>query len=244
MIDSLKITWMGGFMRLPFDYVTFSVVGLSAISLSTVFLQFAYFPVNADAFYPLRMNLTDIGGKQAGSASYASQSGGMAEDLATLGNADAPLIETPEFGLPERKFETGAFAAEFGDGGQIGTDSRITRSLGNVLAVNYDLSSQAGTSDGLSVQSSGSLAGTIDVRKRIRVGKAVPTRIDVKVGSGTNIYVNAAQLSLLLETQGKALQATSGADLEGFVSLDDLRSHGFKVRYDAVGDALVVDGDV
>jgi len=113
----------------------------------------------------------------------------------------------------------------------------------NFLAVKYDLGTATGTTSAMPVKSPGMLAGTIDIRKKIRVGETATTNIDVKLGSGANIYVNAAQLSSILEAQGKVLTAGSGAGLDGFVSLDDLRSKGFNVRYDAAGDALIVDGE-
>ncbi|MDZ4307006.1 hypothetical protein [Allopontixanthobacter sp.] len=136
-----------------------------------------------------------------------------------------------------------SFAASFRNIGLTAPQPRGPRSLGDVLPVQYDLGTQTGSSAAMAVQSTRALAGTIDVRKQIRVGKAAAAPIDMKVGSGANLYVNVAQLSSMLKTQGKVLEAPSGSDPDGFVSLDSLRNSGFKVRYDAAGDAIVIDGD-
>ncbi len=93
------------------------------------------------------------------------------------------------------------------------------------------------------MQSRGALSGTLDVQKPVQVGAAPPARIDVKIGSGANIYLNGAQLAALLSAQGRRLKSTAPIGKDGFVSLDDLRSSGLKIRYDAAKDSLVVDGE-
>lgn len=231
-------------MRLTFDYVTFSVIGLSAVFLSPILLQFSQAAIGSQTIYPVRLTLPGLSLAGVVTGPGSSDLIDPAQGSAVNADPDMAEIAPPSAAISAKPTRGGAFATSFGSYGPAASPARDPRSFGNVLAVHYDLGAHAGSAEGMSVQSPDALAGTIDVRKRIRVGKAAPTRIDVKVGSGANIYVNAAQLSSILETQGKVLKASSSAALDGFVSLDDLRSYGFKVRYDAVGDALVVDGDV
>lgn len=237
-------------MRITFDFFTFSIIGISAISLSPVLLQLHHAKDSTANFYPVRFDLSEISPMQTTSASRDIQIGDRAEASDVVGNLGSATVESSLERHAASQMGPAMAASPFQDdrpntAGTKGVQSPgESRGSGILLAVQFDLGAQAGSSAGVAIKPSRMLAGTIDVRKKIRVGKAAATKIDVKLGSGANIYVNAAQLSSILETQGKALQATSEAELDGFVSLDDLRSRGFKVRYDATGDALIVDGDV
>ncbi len=121
--------------------------------------------------------------------------------------------------------------------------SATMRPLGVELAVDYDMGAAAAGRGAVAVQPAKALAGTIDVRKPIRIGGGAPGKIDVKIGSGANIYLNGGQLASLYAAQGRAIKPPAGIDGDGFVSLSELRGAGLKIRYDATGDALVIDGD-
>lgn len=237
-------------MRITFEFFTVSIIGISAISLSPVLLQLHNAPDSTAAFYPVRFNLSEISAQQAFSASLDTQIRNRAESSKVIEKLGSVTSESSLERHAATQMESALAASPFqvvksGGAGPKGTQpSGESQKSGNLLAVQFDLGAQAHSSAGAAIKPSRMLAGTIDVRKKIRVGKAAATKIDVKLGSGANIYVNAAQLSSILDTQGKALQLASEAELDGFVSLDDLRSRGFKVRYDATGDALIVDGDV
>lgn len=237
-------------MRINFDFFTFSIIGISALSLSPVLLQLHQGADSAAAFYPVRFDLSQIPPRQKVSAGRQTHIVSPAQ----AGQDAGPPGSAPGESSLERhaasQMGPSIAASPFQDdrpgtaGPRVLQSPGESRKSGNLLAVQFDLGAQAEPSAGVAIKPSSMLAGTIDVRKKIRVGKAAATNIDVKLGSGANIYVNAAQLSTILETQGKALQPGSEAELDGFVSLDDLRNRGFKVRYDATGDALIVDGDV
>lgn len=231
-------------MRLAFDNAILSAIGLSALCLVPISLQFVRMSAGSEGIYPIRMKLPQISLAGANSGEIASGSNNPAAESGKFSGSDAVQIEAAPEERPTVQKENGKFAAAFQDLGQTKSATRDARAFGNMLAIEYDLTALAGSSDGMHLQSSKALAGTMDVRKRIKVGKADPTRIDVKVGNGANIYLNAAQLSSMLQAQGKTLKATSATNPDGFVSLDDLRDNGFKVRYDATGDALIVDSDV
>ena len=234
-------------MRINFDFFTFSIIGISALSLSPVLLQLHQGADSAAAFYPVRFDLSQIPPRPTVSASRETPIGDPAEAGHSVEHPGSATNESSRHAAIQMGPTMAASPFQDDRPGTAGPralqSSGESRKSGNLLAVQFDLGAQAEASAGV-VKPSSMLAGTIDVRKKIRVGKAAATNIDVKLGSGANIYVNAAQLSTILETQGKALQPGSEAELDGFVSLDDLRNRGFKVRYDATGDALIVDGDV
>lgn len=237
-------------MRINFDFFTFSIIGISAISLSPALLQLHQEPDGTAAFYSVRIDLSEISPRQTVFANRETHIGNPAEAGDGVEHLGSVTGESSLERHSASQMGPAKAASPFEDHSSVAVGPKGVRSSGegretaNLLAVQFDLGAQAESTSGVAIKPSRMLAGTIDVRKKIRVGKAAATNIDVKLGSGANIYVNAAQLSSILETQGKALQPTSEEGLDGFVSLDDLRNRGFKVRYDATGDALIVDGDV
>ena len=237
-------------MRIALDYITFSVIGLSAAFLGPALLEYSRVSSNSEAVYPIRMRMPGFSLVRINSAMVGANSSERVAKVSAVENSDLARVEAADQIRPPIQLPVGSFAASFGKIDPAPAARHGPRSFGSLLAVDYDLGAHIGSSAGMAVQSSKALAGTLDVRKRIRVGKAALAPIDVKVGSGANIYVNVAQLSSMLQTQGKVLKASTSADrdgrtdLDGFVSLDELRNNGFKVRYDATGDALVVESDV
>jgi hypothetical protein len=234
---------LGGFMRLTIDYVTFSLIGLSTLCLSPIVLNLSELSIGSPAVYPIRLDLTRIPLARHNAVRATTYLADLVGEQPQNEGFDPPKFQLTFDRFPGKQMSAGTFDSSFPDIGSAEPVSPRPRAIGDLLAVQYDLGAHVSASAGMPVESSQALSGTIDVRKRIRVGKAEPTRIDVKVGSGANIYVNVAQLNSILEAQGKVLKAATAADYNGFVSLSDLRSNGFKVRYDAVGDALVVDSE-
>lgn len=232
----------------------------------------AGWPLQNNAAYPVRFALPHTGQliSLADAARFQTR-GAPAADVVLEGGADAGAmaddakpsitgILSPADALLRRDNEPASTQPGIragGTGGPGNTGKANPQRLGDVMPVEYDIGTAIRAGGGLgtgtgaggggagniTVQSARALAGTLDVRKPIRIGQGAPGRIDVKIGSGANIYLNGAQLASLMEAQGKALKVPAGMDENGFVSVDDLRSTGLKIRYDAGRDALVVDGE-
>jgi hypothetical protein len=234
---------LGGFMRLTLDYVTFSLIGLSALCLSPIVLNLSELLIGSPAVYPIRLDLTRIPLARPNAVRATTYLADLVAEKPQNENFNPPKLQLTFDRFPGKQMSAGTFDSSFADIGPAEPTLSKPWSVGDLLAVQYDLGAHVDAPAGMLVESSQALSGTIDVRKRIRVGKAEPTRIDVKLGSGANIYVNVAQLNSILEAQGKVLKTATAAGSDGFISLSDLRSNGFKVRYDAVGDALVVDSE-
>mgnify|MGYP003120583643 CR=1 FL=1 len=217
----------------------------------------AGWPGQTNAAYPVRFALPHTGQliSLADAARFQTR-GAPAADVVLEGGADAGAmaddakpsitgILSPADALLRRDNEPASTQPGIRAGANSGKAS--PQRLGDVMPVEYDIGMATGAGGGgasnITVQSARALAGTLDVRKPIRIGQGAPGRIDVKIGSGANIYLNGAQLASLMEAQGKALKVPAGMDENGFVSVDDLRSTGLKIRYDAGRDALVVDGE-
>jgi hypothetical protein len=230
-----------------FKFITFSIIAISVISLSPSLLQLRNAATSSSTFYPLRFSLSEISSRNTVSASPNARAHNEVKTDSAVESFASAIDEAPIGALAAKQKDAARTAAALPYSRPSHTGSNRLQSsgenqkFGNLIAVEYDLGAQAERSAGTVIKPSGMLAGTMDVRTEIRVGKASPTKIDLKLGNRANIYVNAAQLSSILEAQGKAFKATSGAGPDGFVSLDDLRDKGFEVRYDAIGNALVLD---
>lgn len=229
-------------MRISVDRTSVLVAVLVAAFLALMVAQVAWQQMAKDAGYPVRFALPQMSRSISFAEASLVQSRGAVVDVAAIhvaaedqaGAADArPSItgvQSPAGALMRRP-------------GVPNAQPGIKPGFNGVMPVEYDIGASSGDGGGMTVQSAKALSGTLDVRKPIRIGQGAPARIDVKIGSGANIYLNGSQLAFLFEAQGKSLKAPVDMDADGFVSVDDLRSSGLKIRYDAGKDALVVDGE-
>lgn len=234
-------------MRISLDRSSVFVGLLVAAFLALMVAQVVWQQMAKDAGYPVRFALPHISRSISfAEASLVESRGGTvdipavevsADELAQAADAKPSItgVQSPAGALMRRPGVPNT---------QPGLNTSMKPGVNGVMPVEYDIGTAADNRSGMTVQSAKSLSGTLDVRKPIRIGQGAPARIDVKIGSGANIYLNGSQLASLFEAQGKSLKAPVDMDENGFVSVDDLRSSGLKIRYDAGKDALVVDGDV
>ena len=91
-----------------------------------------------------------------------------------------------------------------------------------------------------------SLAGGSDAKDAIEIDKPISIagvdagRVPIRIDGNAKVYAQGKRLAALIAASSgeKAVPAGLG---EGYVSLEALRALGIGVRYDAIGDRLVVD---
>ena len=107
---------------------------------------------------------------------------------------------------------------------------RRTKALG-LIPLSYSLAGGADAGD------------AIEVEKPVMVGGSDAGRIALRIDGNARVYALGSRLAAIIAAQSGAAAVPEGLG-EDFVSLERLRALGLGVRYDAIGDRLVIDPPV
>lgn len=147
---------------------------------------------------------------------------------ASPGAREAPLVEIAEALQPAPSESPAPTTLTAASTLPVAVRTAPRAKVPGVISLSYSLAGGANAGDAIEIDKPVSIAGTDAGR--------VPIRID----GNARVYAQGKRLAAIIAGQAgeKAVPAGLGED---FVSLEALRALGIGVRYDAIGDRLVLD---